>query len=77
MVAVGSLETGALLGKADVVTLADSCLGVLGGVVDHEVLEWVIDLRGGKRVLVPNLNPWALFSSYEKRWGEVCSMGQK
>lgn len=53
MVAVGSLETGALLGKADVVTLADSCLGVLGGVVDHEVLEWVIDLRGGKRVLLP------------------------
>jgi len=44
-----------------VVTLADSRLGVLGGVVDHEVLEWAIDLRGGKRVLVPTSNPRGFF----------------
>lgn len=61
MGAIGSLETGALLGKVDVVTLADSRLGVLGGVVDHEVLEWAIDLRGGKRVLVPTSNPRGFF----------------
>jgi hypothetical protein len=50
-------------------------LCVAGGVVDLEVLEWAIDFRGGKRVLVAGFNPQALFSSYAKRRGEVCTVG--
>lgn len=71
----GSMEPGELPGKADVDTLGNSQLSIAGSVVNPEALEWAIDFRGGKRVLVLGFNPRDLFSSYAKR--EVYSVGQK
>lgn len=34
-----------------------------------KALEWVLDLRDGRRVLVPGLNPGGLFSSTWEEYG--------
>lgn len=48
---IGSLQMVDALEKATIENFAP-CLGVVDGAVDPKGLEWAIDLRDGKRVLV-------------------------